>query len=163
EVARVLDAGVLVALGGDIATAGPAPAGGWRGLVGDGPGEPSEGVRMPAGAGHAPPGTPAPARGPGRPPDHPHVRPRPGPTAPHTRPPAPGPAAPRHMAHRLGRRLALCRRQRRRHRGDRPWSGRPRIAAPGAGPGPARRRRRDRAPYDRLAVHIGPGGRGMTD
>ncbi|MEV4512802.1 FAD:protein FMN transferase [Dactylosporangium sp. NPDC049525] len=42
--------GVLVSLGGDIATAGPAPAGGWRVLVQDRPGEPGCTVRLPGGA-----------------------------------------------------------------------------------------------------------------
>ena len=42
--------GVLVALGGDIATAGPAPAGGWRVLVQDRPGDPADQIRLPAGA-----------------------------------------------------------------------------------------------------------------
>ena len=42
--------GVLVSLGGDIATAGPAPAGGWRVLVRDRPGEPECTVRLPGGA-----------------------------------------------------------------------------------------------------------------
>ena len=42
--------GVLVALGGDIATAGPGPEGGWRVLVQDRPGDPSCTVRLPAGA-----------------------------------------------------------------------------------------------------------------
>lgn len=42
-------AGVLVSLGGDVATAGPAPEGGWRVDVGDGPGEPAECVVLPAG------------------------------------------------------------------------------------------------------------------
>jgi FAD:protein FMN transferase len=41
--------GVLVSLGGDIATAGPAPDGGWRVLVQDGPGEPSCVVGLPSG------------------------------------------------------------------------------------------------------------------
>ncbi|WP_250033127.1 FAD:protein FMN transferase [Paractinoplanes maris] len=45
-----LDVGVLVALGGDLATAGPAPEGGWRVLVQDRPGDPSCTVRLPAGA-----------------------------------------------------------------------------------------------------------------
>ena len=45
-----LGVGVLVALGGDIATAGPAPEGGWRILVQDRPGDPSCTVRLPAGA-----------------------------------------------------------------------------------------------------------------
>lgn len=42
--------GVLVALGGDIATAGPGPAGGWQVLVSDGPGEPACTVALAAGA-----------------------------------------------------------------------------------------------------------------
>lgn len=42
-------AGLLVSLGGDVATAGPAPEGGWRVDVGDGPGEPAECVVLPAG------------------------------------------------------------------------------------------------------------------
>jgi FAD:protein FMN transferase len=47
---RGLGTGVLVALGGDIATAGPAPDGGWRVLVRDRPGDPRCVVRLPAGA-----------------------------------------------------------------------------------------------------------------
>ena len=50
SVALRLGTGVLVALGGDIATAGPAPAGGWRVLVQDRPGDPECLVRLPAGA-----------------------------------------------------------------------------------------------------------------
>ncbi len=42
--------GVLVSLGGDIATAGPSPAHGWRVLVRDRPGDPGAVVRLPAGA-----------------------------------------------------------------------------------------------------------------
>jgi thiamine biosynthesis lipoprotein len=49
-VARTLGTGVLVSLGGDIATAGPAPAGGWRVFVSDGPGEPASTISIPAGA-----------------------------------------------------------------------------------------------------------------
>lgn len=49
-VALRLGTGVLVALGGDIATAGPAPEGGWRVLVQDRPGDPSCVVKLPAGA-----------------------------------------------------------------------------------------------------------------
>ena len=45
-----LGVGVLVALGGDIATAGPAPDGGWQVLVRDRPADPSCTVRLPAGA-----------------------------------------------------------------------------------------------------------------
>ncbi|MFF5085289.1 FAD:protein FMN transferase [Actinoplanes sp. NPDC000266] len=45
-----LGAGVMVALGGDIATAGPAPDGGWKVLVQDRPGDPSHAVRLPSGA-----------------------------------------------------------------------------------------------------------------
>ncbi|HEY2950885.1 MAG TPA: FAD:protein FMN transferase [Micromonosporaceae bacterium] len=41
--------GVLVSLGGDIATAGPAPEGGWRVLVRDRPGDPECLVTLPAG------------------------------------------------------------------------------------------------------------------
>ncbi|WP_243754265.1 FAD:protein FMN transferase [Labedaea rhizosphaerae] len=48
-VAAVLDTGVLVSLGGDIATAGPAPEGGWRVLVRDQPDDPSCVLTMPAG------------------------------------------------------------------------------------------------------------------
>ena len=50
RVADRLGIGVLVALGGDIATAGPAPDGGWRVLVQDRPGDPACTVRLPAGA-----------------------------------------------------------------------------------------------------------------
>ena len=50
QVARRLGIGVMVALGGDIATAGPAPEGGWRVLVQDRPGDPCCIVRLPAGA-----------------------------------------------------------------------------------------------------------------
>jgi thiamine biosynthesis lipoprotein len=49
-VTQRLGTGVLVALGGDIATAGPAPDGGWRVLVQDRPGDPQCTVRLPAGA-----------------------------------------------------------------------------------------------------------------
>ena len=49
-VAMRLGVGVLVALGGDIATAGPGPDGGWRVLVQDRPGDPSCVVNLPAGA-----------------------------------------------------------------------------------------------------------------
>jgi thiamine biosynthesis lipoprotein len=48
-VADALDIGVLVSLGGDIATAGPAPAQGWQILVQDREDDPSCVVRMPAG------------------------------------------------------------------------------------------------------------------
>lgn len=50
KVAALLNVGVLVALGGDIATAGPAPAGGWQVLVQDIPGDPADTVRLPGGA-----------------------------------------------------------------------------------------------------------------
>lgn len=50
QVSRRLDTGIMMALGGDIATAGPAPQGGWRVLVQDRPGDPSCTVRLPAGA-----------------------------------------------------------------------------------------------------------------
>jgi thiamine biosynthesis lipoprotein len=46
-VAGALGTGVLVSLGGDIATAGPSD--GWRVLVQDGPDEPAARVRLPAG------------------------------------------------------------------------------------------------------------------
>jgi len=49
QVAAELGVGVLVSLGGDIATAGPAPDGGWRVLVQDGPEEPACTVGLPAG------------------------------------------------------------------------------------------------------------------
>ncbi len=45
-----LGIGVLVSLGGDIATAGPGPDGGWRILVGDGSGEPECSIALPAGS-----------------------------------------------------------------------------------------------------------------
>jgi thiamine biosynthesis lipoprotein len=48
-VADALDTGVLVSLGGDIATAGPAPAQGWQVLVQDQPDDPSCVLKMPAG------------------------------------------------------------------------------------------------------------------
>ncbi|MBU2662694.1 FAD:protein FMN transferase [Actinoplanes bogorensis] len=50
KVAARWETGVLVALGGDIATAGPGPEGGWRVLVQDRPGDPACTVRLPAGA-----------------------------------------------------------------------------------------------------------------
>jgi thiamine biosynthesis lipoprotein len=49
-VADRLGVGVLVSLGGDIATAGPAPDGGWPVLVSDGPDEPADTVSISAGA-----------------------------------------------------------------------------------------------------------------
>jgi thiamine biosynthesis lipoprotein len=48
-VAAACGVGVLVSLGGDLATAGPAPDGGWRVRVQDGPDEPSCVVTLPAG------------------------------------------------------------------------------------------------------------------
>lgn len=48
-VARELDTGVLVSLGGDIATSGPGPRGGWRVLVQDQPDDPAQLVTLPAG------------------------------------------------------------------------------------------------------------------
>jgi thiamine biosynthesis lipoprotein len=48
-VADALDTGVLVSLGGDIATAGPAPSQGWQVLVQDQQDDPSCVVTMPAG------------------------------------------------------------------------------------------------------------------
>ncbi|TFC51301.1 FAD:protein FMN transferase [Cryobacterium sp. TMT1-21] len=49
RVSAGLGCGVLVSLGGDIATAGPAPAGGWQVLVQDAPLEPSAQVTLAAG------------------------------------------------------------------------------------------------------------------
>ena len=49
-VAERLGIGVLVALGGDIATAGPAPRAGWQVLVQDQPGDPAARISLPAGA-----------------------------------------------------------------------------------------------------------------
>ena len=48
--AAELGAGALVSLGGDIATAGPSPAGGWRVLVEDRPGDPACTITLPPGA-----------------------------------------------------------------------------------------------------------------
>jgi thiamine biosynthesis lipoprotein len=50
RVARDLGTGVLVSLGGDIATAGVAPRGGWQIRVQDGDGEPACDVAIPGGA-----------------------------------------------------------------------------------------------------------------
>jgi thiamine biosynthesis lipoprotein len=50
HVTEKLGVGVLVALGGDIATAGMAPAGGWQILVQDRAGDPADTIRLPAGA-----------------------------------------------------------------------------------------------------------------
>jgi len=50
RVAERLGVGVLVALGGDIATAGRGPAAGWQILVRDRPGDPQDCVRLPSGA-----------------------------------------------------------------------------------------------------------------
>jgi thiamine biosynthesis lipoprotein len=49
-VAAYCDTGVLVDIGSDIATAGPAPQGGWRVPVTDQPGDPGCTVMLPAGA-----------------------------------------------------------------------------------------------------------------
>jgi len=46
----VTGSGVLINLGGDIATAGPAPVGGWPVLVHDADGDPESSVALPAGA-----------------------------------------------------------------------------------------------------------------
>jgi thiamine biosynthesis lipoprotein len=48
-VATGLGIGAMVSLGGDIATAGPGPDGGWRVLVQDRPGDPACTVALPAG------------------------------------------------------------------------------------------------------------------
>ena len=50
DVADLLGIGVLVSLGGDIATAGPAPDGGWQIEVNDGDGEPTTQIGLPAGS-----------------------------------------------------------------------------------------------------------------
>jgi len=49
RIAAELGCGVLVGVGGDIATAGTGPEGGWQIRVGDGPGEPEAQVTLPAG------------------------------------------------------------------------------------------------------------------
>lgn len=49
-VAQRCDTGVLVSLGGDLATAGPAPEHGWQVLVQDGPDEPACTIALPSGA-----------------------------------------------------------------------------------------------------------------
>ncbi|HEX4723859.1 MAG TPA: FAD:protein FMN transferase [Pseudonocardiaceae bacterium] len=48
-VAAACETGVLISIGGDIATAGPAPTNGWHVLVSDGPTEPSRTVRLAGG------------------------------------------------------------------------------------------------------------------
>ncbi|GAA1957230.1 FAD:protein FMN transferase [Nocardioides panacihumi] len=48
-IASGLGTGVLVSLGGDIATAGPGPEGGWRIRVSDGPTQPETSIALPAG------------------------------------------------------------------------------------------------------------------
>jgi thiamine biosynthesis lipoprotein len=50
RVHRATDSGVLINLGGDIATAGPAPDGGWQVLVHDDDDDPASSVALPAGA-----------------------------------------------------------------------------------------------------------------
>jgi thiamine biosynthesis lipoprotein len=74
-IALRLGVGALVALGGDIATAGPAPEDGWPVVVRDRPGDPASTVRLPAGAGLA---TSSTAGRTGRPHRHPIVNPRTG-------------------------------------------------------------------------------------
>ena len=49
-IARECGVGVSVSLGGDMATAGPAPAGGWKIRVQDGPDQPRTTIMLPAGA-----------------------------------------------------------------------------------------------------------------
>lgn len=49
RVHRVTGSGVLVNLGGDIATAGPAPEDGWQVLVHDGDGDPDSALALPSG------------------------------------------------------------------------------------------------------------------
>ena len=53
RVVHATGGGVLVNLGGDIATAGPAPEGGWQVLVHDGPEDPASSIAFPSGAGLA--------------------------------------------------------------------------------------------------------------
>lgn len=53
RVVHATGSGVLVNLGGDIATAGPAPAGDWQVLVQDSPEDPASSVAFPSGAGLA--------------------------------------------------------------------------------------------------------------
>ncbi|QTJ68420.1 FAD:protein FMN transferase [Rhodococcus sp. ZPP] len=60
--AELLSCGVLVALGGDIATAGPTPPGGWQIQVQDLPGDPTCQVSIPSGAGVATASTVKPLR-----------------------------------------------------------------------------------------------------
>jgi FAD:protein FMN transferase len=48
-VSRDLDVGVLISLGGDIATAGPAPEGGWQILVQDVPADPVANISLSSG------------------------------------------------------------------------------------------------------------------
>ena len=50
QISGLLECGVLVGLGGDIATAGTAPEGGWQIRVRDLPGDPSCQIAVPAGA-----------------------------------------------------------------------------------------------------------------
>ena len=50
RVHEVTGSGALINLGGDIATAGPAPVGGWPVLVHDAEGDPASSVVLPAGA-----------------------------------------------------------------------------------------------------------------
>ncbi len=49
RVYQVTGSGVLINLGGDIATAGPAPESGWQVLVHDADGDPASGVALPSG------------------------------------------------------------------------------------------------------------------
>lgn len=49
-IAATLDVGTLVSIGGDVATAGPSPRGGWPLLVRDGPVDPAANVGLPGGA-----------------------------------------------------------------------------------------------------------------
>jgi FAD:protein FMN transferase len=53
QVVRATGSGVLVNLGGDIATAGPAPEGGWQVLIDDTPEDPACAVSIPSNAGLA--------------------------------------------------------------------------------------------------------------
>ena len=141
RIASRLGCGVLVSLGGDIAVAGPAPAGGWRIRVQDVTGAPEDPPRPVRADRH-------PRRRPG------HVEHRRAPlaagrrrTAPHPRP-AHRPARRTRLAYRLGRRRELRRRQRGEH-------GRGHPRPPGAGLAGAARPAGPAGGRDRRGVHRG--------
>ena len=129
-VADALGVGVLVSLGGDIATAGPGPPGGWQVLVQDTPTDPAAHLGLLGGTAVA---TSSSVRRTWR---------RGAETAaPRGRPPhlAPRPHA---VAHRQRGGGDLCGGQRRRHRHPQPgprrptWLGRPGPARPAGRPRP---------------------------